>query len=196
MQRSPELEALVASPEGTEAFEEGAVGWATTRLTITLPDGGHVSPRWSSVFHREGDTRRFVQTHASIGVGNDDVGWIYSGRGRSCTKTGDPRSRRARSEDAGLTAAQTRQPGTGRSPARDLSFSFGCSPGSPRHRTVRTKLRLPSAGSPAKHCFRLISPERTKNPSIEPQPAGSLAIAERLVPRDELCPVRAQFPGG
>ncbi|MGY2745942.1 nuclear transport factor 2 family protein [Arthrobacter sp. UYCu723] len=62
------------SPEGTEAYEEGTVGWATTRLTITLPDGGHVSPRWSSVFHREGDTWRFVQTHASIGVGNDDVG--------------------------------------------------------------------------------------------------------------------------
>jgi ketosteroid isomerase-like protein len=66
------------SPEGTEAFEEGTVGWATTRLTITLPDGRHVSPRWSSVFHREGDTWRFVQTHASIGVGNDDIGWIYS----------------------------------------------------------------------------------------------------------------------
>lgn len=67
------------SPEGTEAYEEGTVGWATTRLTITLPDGRHVSPRWSSVFHREGGTWRFVQTHASIGVGNDDVGWTYSG---------------------------------------------------------------------------------------------------------------------
>jgi len=65
------------SPEGTEAFEEGTVGWATTKLTITLPDGRHVSPRWSSVFHREDDTWRFVHTHASIGVGNDDVGWIY-----------------------------------------------------------------------------------------------------------------------
>ena len=65
------------SPEGTEAFEEGTVGWATTRLTITLSDGRHVSPRWSSVFHREDDTWRFVQTHASIGVGNDDVGWVY-----------------------------------------------------------------------------------------------------------------------
>jgi hypothetical protein len=53
------------------------VGWATTKLTITLPDGRHVSPRWSSVFHREDDTWRFVHTHASIAVGNDDVGWIY-----------------------------------------------------------------------------------------------------------------------
>jgi ketosteroid isomerase-like protein len=65
------------SPEGTEAFEEGTVGWATTRLTITLPDGRHVSPRWSAVFHREGDAWRFVQTHASIGVANEDIGWIY-----------------------------------------------------------------------------------------------------------------------
>jgi ketosteroid isomerase-like protein len=65
------------SPSGTEAFEEGTVGWATTHLTITLPDGRSVSPRWSSVFHREGDGWRFVQTHASFGVGNDDVGWVY-----------------------------------------------------------------------------------------------------------------------
>jgi ketosteroid isomerase-like protein len=67
------------SPAGTEAYQEGTVAWATTRLTITLPDGGHVSPRWSAVFHREGEAWRFVQTHASIGVANEDVGWIYSG---------------------------------------------------------------------------------------------------------------------
>jgi ketosteroid isomerase-like protein len=66
------------SPAGTEAYVEGTVGWATTRLTITLPDGRHISPRWSSVFHREGDTWRFVQTHASIGVDNDAIGWTYS----------------------------------------------------------------------------------------------------------------------
>lgn len=64
-------------PAGTEAFSDGTVGWATTALTITLPDGGHVSPRWSSVFHREGDVWKFVQTHASIGVPNDEIGWAY-----------------------------------------------------------------------------------------------------------------------
>jgi len=69
---------VVFSPEGTEAFEEGTVGWVTTTVTITLPDGGHVSPRWSSVLHQEGDQWRFVQTHASIAVANDDVGWIYA----------------------------------------------------------------------------------------------------------------------
>ena len=65
------------TPEGTEAFEEGTVGWASTRLTITLPDGRSVSPRWTSVFHREGDEWRFVQTHASIGIANDEIGWVY-----------------------------------------------------------------------------------------------------------------------
>ena len=66
------------TPSETEAFEEGTVGWAATKLTITLPDGKCVSPRWTSVFHREGGVWKFVQTHASIGVPNDQVGWEYS----------------------------------------------------------------------------------------------------------------------
>jgi ketosteroid isomerase-like protein len=66
-------------PSGTEAYEEGSVGWATTRLTLSLPDGKYVTPRWSAVFHKEGDTWRFVQTHASIAVPNDEVGWEYAG---------------------------------------------------------------------------------------------------------------------
>jgi hypothetical protein len=59
----------------TEAYREGSVGWAATRLTITLPDGGAVSPRWSAVVHMEDDEWRFVQTHASIAVRNQDIGW-------------------------------------------------------------------------------------------------------------------------
>jgi ketosteroid isomerase-like protein len=66
------------TPTGTEAFEEGSVGWASTKLRITLPDGRYVSPRWSAVFHREDGVWRFVQTHASIAVPNDEVGWQYS----------------------------------------------------------------------------------------------------------------------
>ena len=66
------------TPSGTEAFSEGDVGWATTMLTITLADGRHVSPRWSAVFIRSGGVWQFVQTHASIGVRNDEVGWQYS----------------------------------------------------------------------------------------------------------------------
>jgi ketosteroid isomerase-like protein len=61
----------------TEAFSDGDVGWATTKLTITLPDGRHVSPRWSAVFHREDGRWKFVQTHASFGVPNEAIGWTY-----------------------------------------------------------------------------------------------------------------------
>jgi ketosteroid isomerase-like protein len=64
-------------PDGTEAFSEGTVGWATTTVTITLPDGRHVSPRWSAVFRLEDGVWRFVQTHASIGVPNEEIGWVY-----------------------------------------------------------------------------------------------------------------------
>jgi hypothetical protein len=67
------------SPTGVEAFSEGTVGWATTTITITMPDGRYVSPRWSAVFHREDGVWKFVQTHASIGVANEDVGWHYGG---------------------------------------------------------------------------------------------------------------------
>ena len=55
------------------------MGWATAIVTITLPDGKHVSPRWSSVFHEEDGVWKFVQTHASIGIANADVGWEYPG---------------------------------------------------------------------------------------------------------------------
>jgi ketosteroid isomerase-like protein len=64
------------SPHDTEAFSEGAVGWAATRLTITLPDGRRISPRWTAVFHQENGVWKFVQTHASIAVPNEQVGWV------------------------------------------------------------------------------------------------------------------------
>ena len=67
------------TPSDTEAFAEGTVGWAATHLTITLPDGRSVRPRWSAVFHREGGEWKFVQTHASIAVPNDQIGWVYPG---------------------------------------------------------------------------------------------------------------------
>jgi hypothetical protein len=40
------------SPDGTEAFEEGTVGWATTRLTITFPDGCRSWPMRSATRRR------------------------------------------------------------------------------------------------------------------------------------------------
>lgn len=65
------------TPSNVEAFEEGTVGWATTSLTVTRPDGLQIAPRWSAVFHREDGEWKFVQTHASIAVPNEDVGWVY-----------------------------------------------------------------------------------------------------------------------
>jgi ketosteroid isomerase-like protein len=65
------------APTETEAFSEGTVGWASTSVTITMPDGKHVSPRWSAVFHRERGDWKFVHTHASIGVPNEEIGWVY-----------------------------------------------------------------------------------------------------------------------
>jgi ketosteroid isomerase-like protein len=65
------------TPQDTDAFSDGDVGWVTTFVTITMSDGGHVAPRWSSVLHRVDGAWRFVQTHASIGVPNDEVGWVY-----------------------------------------------------------------------------------------------------------------------
>jgi len=49
---------------------------ATTRLTITLLEGKHVSPRWSAVFHHEDGAWKVVQTRASFGVPNDEVGKV------------------------------------------------------------------------------------------------------------------------
>ncbi len=75
-------------PSQIEAFSEGTVGWATTMLRITLPDGGTVSPRWSSVLHREGDQWKFVQILASIGVPNDQVGWVYPSEAQAAATPG------------------------------------------------------------------------------------------------------------
>lgn len=65
------------TPRQITAFREGNVGWATALLTIALPDGRQVSPRWTAVVHLEAGVWRFVQTHASIGVENDRIGWVY-----------------------------------------------------------------------------------------------------------------------
>jgi len=65
------------TPTDTEAFSEGSVGWAAAHVTITMPDGGSVSPRWGAVLHLEDGVWKFVQIHASIGVPNDEIGWVY-----------------------------------------------------------------------------------------------------------------------
>jgi ketosteroid isomerase-like protein len=63
----------------TEGYASGDVGWAATKLTIALPDGRRVSPRWTAVLIREDGGWKFVQTHASIAVPNAEIGWSYDG---------------------------------------------------------------------------------------------------------------------
>ena len=50
----------------TEAYRHGDVGWAATRITVALPDGRELHPRWSTVFVREDGTWKVVQMHASF----------------------------------------------------------------------------------------------------------------------------------
>ncbi len=69
--------AVTFTPSETEAFAVGDVGWAATKLTIALPDGKRISPRWTAVLVRNDGVWQFVQTHASIAVPNDEVGWAY-----------------------------------------------------------------------------------------------------------------------
>jgi hypothetical protein len=59
-----------------------------TRLTVTLPDGRHVSPRWTAVFHEDGQGR-FVRTYASVAIPNAEIGWVLAGEppeGARCIK--------------------------------------------------------------------------------------------------------------
>ena len=71
-----QLEAMGGSmplaPGDPEAFVEGSVGWVADRATIALPDGGELAVRVTGVLHREDGDWRFVQTHASLGVANEE----------------------------------------------------------------------------------------------------------------------------
>jgi adenylate cyclase len=62
--------------EGLRAFSEGSMGWAVTRFSLTFPDGRSISPRWSAVFHQEDGDWKIVHLHASLGISNDESGWV------------------------------------------------------------------------------------------------------------------------
>jgi excisionase family DNA binding protein len=55
-----------------EAFSEGAVGCVADRPTLHLPDGTNVPLRLTAVLHIEKGEWKFVQSHASIGVLNEE----------------------------------------------------------------------------------------------------------------------------
>lgn len=55
-----------------EAYEEGDVAWATMRGAF-IDRNGRVAFRGTTVLHREDGQWRVVQSHASIGVPNDQM---------------------------------------------------------------------------------------------------------------------------
>lgn len=54
-------------------LQEGDVAWVADQPALRLPDGSEIPVRITAVAHREGDGWRFVQWHASIGVGNEEA---------------------------------------------------------------------------------------------------------------------------
>lgn len=54
-----------------DAYEEGSVGWAAMRFTVTL-GGNDIPARVSTVFHKEDGEWKIVQSHASIGAANEE----------------------------------------------------------------------------------------------------------------------------
>jgi ketosteroid isomerase-like protein len=59
-------------PGDPEAFSEGSVGWVADQGTLSLPDGTELVVRVSAVAHREDGDWKFVQSHASFGVPNEE----------------------------------------------------------------------------------------------------------------------------
>jgi ketosteroid isomerase-like protein len=59
-----------------EAYQKGDMGWALGLVTLTMPDGSKLQLRETFLFQKEGGTWKIINEHASIGVGNEQVGFI------------------------------------------------------------------------------------------------------------------------
>ena len=55
------------------AYVDGDVGWVADRPSYRLPDGTELSARITGVLRRENGNWRWVQSHSSIGVANEDA---------------------------------------------------------------------------------------------------------------------------
>jgi ketosteroid isomerase-like protein len=60
-------------PGEPEAYVEGSVGWVADQTVFILPDGGELPFRVTCVLHREDGDWKFVQSHASVGVANEEA---------------------------------------------------------------------------------------------------------------------------
>jgi class 3 adenylate cyclase len=65
--------AATYEPGEVEAYSEGTVGWAAFRPTLVLPDGTTAALRGTAVLHLDRGVWRFVQTHLSAGVENEET---------------------------------------------------------------------------------------------------------------------------
>jgi hypothetical protein len=71
----PQMKAMAGSTmEGDpQAYVEGTVGWFADNLQWKLPNGNVVSARLTGVCTKEEGEWKFVQTHFSIGVPNEEA---------------------------------------------------------------------------------------------------------------------------
>jgi len=61
-------------PGEPEAYVEGSVGWVADQAPVLLlPDGGELPFRITCVLHREDGEWKFVQSHSSIAVANEQT---------------------------------------------------------------------------------------------------------------------------
>ena len=64
---------LKLEPRGhAQGFVEGTVGWGAEEFSMTSPVGAGIGVRLTGVWHREHETWKLIQCHASIGVPNDE----------------------------------------------------------------------------------------------------------------------------
>jgi uncharacterized protein (TIGR02246 family) len=64
---------IQAVSDDTEIHVQGDVAWAEGRGRFTSAGGGERPVRMTAVFAREDDQWKVVQSHASIGVPNEDI---------------------------------------------------------------------------------------------------------------------------
>ena len=71
----PQMRAMAGSAmEGDpQAYVEGTVGWFADNIQWTLPNGSVLSARLTGVCAKEEGEWKFVQSHFSIGVPNEEA---------------------------------------------------------------------------------------------------------------------------
>lgn len=60
-----------------QCYQEGTVGWGADQARFVQSDGNEQPMRITAVFHREEDTWKIVQWHASLGIANVDALGTY-----------------------------------------------------------------------------------------------------------------------